>query len=345
MKMIELEVILMSNNCVLPFHDLSKKFEPNFFELTKTLASHCLAEHGLGFLLNIYERDGIPTKSDNEAPVKKLIFDTGGPNLTFLHNLDLYGYQLYDLDLILLSHWHDDHTGALYKILERVNKEMPILCHINSKCERYHSHTKDFNFSTLLGKSRAQIDDSIASSMLSVQAPLNIEKVSELGGKPMFLIQDHVILNKKDFKLTLSGEIPRMHEIESFQTYSSFNQGKIDLDIILDDKFLLIEFANRAILICGCCHSGLMNTLDHCKKLTKKPISHIIGGLHMANASEERILKTVEFISNFQAQDQLLTLFPIHCSGEKIIDEINRKNIPSMKAFNLSVGSTLTFFE
>jgi len=94
-------------------------------------------------------------------------------------------------------------------------------------------------------------------------------------------------------------------------------------------------------LLTGCCHSGIMNTIDYVKNLTDtdKLISHIIGGMHMANASRERIRATIRFLKTFREDYKPLYLFPIHCSGERFIQDINTSRILNTKAFNCSVGT------
>ena len=143
--------------------------------------------------------------------------------------------------------------------------------------------------------------------------------------------------------MILSGEIPRKYSIEDFDNFFSLQNGTLEIDKILDDKCLIFEYEEHVVLLLGCCHSGLMSTLDYVKSLTDKPISHIIGGIHMAHASEERISETREYLRTFQNYDRTVYIFPIHCSGEKIIQEINKIKFPEIKAFNASVGTIFTF--
>ena len=86
-----------------------------------------------------------------------------------------------------------------------------------------------------------------------------------------------------------------------------------------------------------------MNTLDYVKNLIDKPITHIIGGVHMASASDEKIRETVEYLRTFQNYEFPLYIFPLHCSGQKIIQEINKIRIPEIHAYDASVGTIFTF--
>ncbi|TFF86247.1 MAG: MBL fold metallo-hydrolase, partial [Promethearchaeota archaeon] len=96
---------------------------------------------------------------DNSNPVliKKLIFDTGGTNQTFIHNLDVRGYPIYDTSVIILSHWHYDHTGGLYSILKRIESPVSILCHESANYERFFIRAVDIDPKTLFNKKRSEL--------------------------------------------------------------------------------------------------------------------------------------------------------------------------------------------
>ena len=116
----------------------------------------------------------------------------------------------------------------------------------------------------------------------------------------------------------------------------------------MDDKCLIIEFEDNVILLNGCCHSGLKNTIEYVKSQTKKPISHIIGGFHMSNASDYRINNTIDYLQNFQEYQDDIFLFPVHCTGEAFYNNIllkNTKNKEKLKSktFNTSVGTQFIF--
>ena len=337
--MIRVEIILLTNNIVLPFQQLKYDEHLDFVELNKLFATRSLAEHGLGFLISVYEVQD-PEISTNSKLLNKIIFDTGGSNLTFLHNSDLRGYQFYDTNVIILSHWHYDHSGGLLKILERIEKEVPVICHESATFERFFRRDRNLNIEELEGKSRKEILSLLSSSKIANQEPIDLKKIKTLNGQVHFTKDLYEILNVDGLKITVSGEIPRNHIEEEFDNFFSLQEGTLKTDKILDDKCLILEFEENIVLLNGCCHSGLMNTLDYIKNYSEKPISHIIGGFHMAAAAEERIRVTIDYLNTLKIIDDTLYLFPIHCSGEKIIEMVNKTSDRRIKAFNTSVGTT-----
>jgi 7,8-dihydropterin-6-yl-methyl-4-(beta-D-ribofuranosyl)aminobenzene 5'-phosphate synthase len=296
-----------------------------------------LAEHGLGFLINICE---IKDDGTNKI-VKRIVYDTGGTNFTYLHNLDLRACDISDIDCVILSHWHYDHTGSLYKVLERTQeKKILIICHDYAQNERFFKRAKGIRKSDLEWKTRKELLPLISNSKIENQEPINLERIENLNGTVIFTKDLYDLFNKKGLKVSASGEIPRTHEEEKFDDFFSLQENIMKVDTILDDKCLIFEYSNRIVLLIGCCHSGIMNTLDYLKKKINKPVSHIIGGFHLADASKKQIENTIEYLKNFQGQDQTLYLFPVHCSGENFVQGVNKANIPNIKAYNASVGTT-----
>ncbi|NVM17448.1 MAG: MBL fold metallo-hydrolase [Candidatus Lokiarchaeota archaeon] len=340
--MIRVEIILLTNNIVIPFQNIRENHFLDFIELNKLFASKSLAEHGLGFLINVY--DVVDTNNPiNAKLLKKIVFDTGGTNHTYLHNLDIRGYPLYDVDYIVLSHWHYDHTGGLFKILERIDNKVPIICHESAKFERFFKRVRNLKNEDLVGKKRTDLLPLLSSLKIISQEPINIEQIKKLKGEVHFTKDSYEILNVEGLKILSSGEIPRNHIEEDFTNFFSLQEGTLKIDKILDDKCLILEFEENIILLNGCCHSGLMNTLDYVRIYSDKPISHIIGGFHMAGASDKRIKITLEYLNSLEMFNNTLYLFPIHCSGEKFIKMANANGNDRIKAFNPSVGTTFYF--
>ncbi len=336
--MIKTEILLLANNIITPYQD----FGLDFVELNKLFATQSLAEHGLGFLITIYDWDEDEGMWGSEI-LEKIIFDTGSTNHTFMHNLNVRGYSVYDATQIILSHWHYDHTGGLYGILEEIEDEIPVYCHDSARFERFFRRSKGIRNADLVGKKREEIVSLLSEMKLVNQAPINEDKVKELNGRLILTSETQKVFSSSELNIYLTGEIPRTHKEEDFKNFFSLQDGVLKEDKILDDKCLIFEYKDNAVVLNGCCHSGLMNTLDKVKTITAKPVSHIIGGFHMASASDERIDKTIDYLRDLEKYNEKLYLFPIHCSGDKVILEINGLKDPKLMARNASVGSMFHF--
>lgn len=336
--MIKTEIILLANNVVLPFQQLQKVYNLDFIELNAFFANKSLAEHGLGFLINIYDMDDL---DDQWGPKlkKKIIFDTGGTNLTFLHNLDIRNYSVHEVDYIVLSHWHHDHIGGLNEILKRIEQDITIICHNDAKYERFFRRSEEIKNHDLEGKTREEILPLLNTSKVVNQEPVDLEKIKDLSGSMFFSRHPYELFKDDNLKITVSGEIPRKYEEEDFNNFFSLQEGTLEVDKILDDKCLIFEYNENVVVLTGCCHSGIMNTIDYVKDSTDKLITHIIGGIHLANAPRERIRATIRYLKTFQENYKSLFIFPIHCTGERFIQEINTSRILNTKAFNCSVGT------
>ncbi len=230
--------------------------------------------------------------------------------------------------------------GGLFKILERIENEVPIICHESAKFERFFKRARNLRTEDLIGKKRTNLLHLLSSLKIVNQEPIDKDRVIKLKGQIHFTKEPYEILNIDGLKIVASGEIPRNHIEEEFNNFFSLQEGTLKTDKILDDKCLILEFKEKIVLLNGCCHSGLMNTLDYIKNYSEKPISHIIGGFHMASASDERIRVTIDYLNTLKIFDDTLYLFPIHCSGEKIIEMVNKTSDRRIKAFNTSVGTT-----
>lgn len=336
--MIKVEIIILTNNIIEPFQNLKKDYGLEFIELNKLFATQSIAEHGLGFLINIVDLKD-PNNEWSGELLKKIIFDTGSTNYTYLHNLDVRAFSLYDVTDIVLSHWHYDHTGCLYKILERLEEEVPVISHESAKYERFFRRTNDVKNSDLEGKTREEILPLLSAAKIVNQIPINLEQIEKAKGNVIFSKDSYELLNNENLRVIISGEIPRTHKEEDFHNFFSLQNEILKGDKILDDKCMIFEYPDHLVLLNGCCHSGIMNTLDYVQSISEKPVSHIIGGFHMASASNDRMKATIDYLKDFQEYNEVLYLFPIHCTGERFFSYLNNANLPNIKCYNASVGT------
>jgi 7,8-dihydropterin-6-yl-methyl-4-(beta-D-ribofuranosyl)aminobenzene 5'-phosphate synthase len=145
----------------------------------------------------------------------------------------------------------------------------------------------------------------------NIGTKLTFEEIERQGGK-IFASSDPVFLNKQ---LLTTGAIPRKEVEERNHSLQRIINNKLLDDEIMDDLALILNLGPRGLFILtGCCHAGIINTIKHAIQVTgNHKIKGIIGGLHLHDAGEERLLKTANYLKEIKPE----LIAPLHCSGLK----------------------------
>ena len=232
-----------------------------------------LNEHGLSFWI--------------EADDHRILFDTGQTE-ALLHNARTLGIDLATADAVILSHGHYDHTGGLSAFMEQ-NPSAPVYCHIGATVPHYS--LRDDGLTYEIGMPRTSAATLTGSGGLRpVERPLEI-------------VPD----------INLTGPVPRTTPYEDTGGGFFLDPEARHADPIEDDLSLWIQTERGILLVCGCCHAGIVNTLQYLATLRSlAPVRTIIGGMHLLNASQERLDATLHALS--AASPELIV--PCHCTGE-----------------------------
>lgn len=270
------------------------------FELTVICDNYAkeglLSEHGLSFAL----------RTDGNT----ILFDTGNGE-TLIHNATKLGIDLADISHLVLSHGHYDHTGGIGQLLH-YNKHCPIIAHPFVLSERYSHHPAK-------PVRRISMPASIQSELQQlIPTQLKLQSVSSM-------LNRHV---------GMTGQIPRISEFEDTGGPFYIDKAAQFVDIIPDDQALWVNTSNGLIIILGCCHSGLVNTIEYIRRLTGDiRVSGIIGGFHLLHASAERINQTLFYLNKLKPD----FIYAGHCTGDGVI-EILRKNLSEGAVHQLYAG-------
>ncbi|MFH7860054.1 MAG: MBL fold metallo-hydrolase, partial [Candidatus Aenigmatarchaeota archaeon] len=145
--------------------------------------------------------------------------------------------------------------------------------------------------------------------------PFKISEIEEASGI--------LLLSCKPIKITpeiiVSGEIERINEYEKVEGFLTLKDYEIIKDNLLEDQALFLKINDKGlVIITGCAHSGIINTIEYAKKITGlNKIHAILGGFHLINANEEKIKITMDEMKKINPEK----IFPCHCTGQKAIME------------------------
>lgn len=246
------------------------------------------SEHGLSLYIEIND--------------KKILFDTGQSG-DFLKNAEKLKIDLNDLDYVVLSHGHYDHSGGFRKLVKNTNKTFKLIVgngFFDKKYKLMEDESYKFNGNSF--------DEEFIS-----QNNISLKCIKQ----DIFNITEDVILFS-DF------ERKNNFEILNKKFYIKEND-KYVLDDFFDEIALCIKHEKGLVIIVGCSHVGLVNILETIIKRTHMTIYAIIGGSHLIEADELRLNNTINYL-----KEKNISIFRLsHCTGnsavEKLQDEFGKK--------------------
>lgn len=216
---------------------------------------------------------------------KKILFDCGYSNV-FLQNMEKLNIKTEDIDVLAISHGHDDHVGGLkYLAEEKLNPNLKIVGH------------------TLVFNKKIKNNECISS-------PLKINGIENMG---------EVILSKEPIKISENiyflGEISRKNDFEESYSIGEIEiNNKLEEDFIYDDSALVYRSKDGLFIIAACSHSGICNIVEHAKKVfNDNRIIGIIGGVHMLQLNE-RARKTLDYFEDNKVEN----LYLCHCTSFEV---------------------------
>jgi 7,8-dihydropterin-6-yl-methyl-4-(beta-D-ribofuranosyl)aminobenzene 5'-phosphate synthase len=261
-------------------------------------SQNLIGEHGLSFYV--------------EADDRRILFDTG-QNLGLANNAEVLGIDLSRIDTVVLSHGHYDHSSGLKSLLD---------CNTNFTL---HAHPEVFS-----SKVRRAGD-----GHKYIGIPVDRNALEQKGIKIQF-DKDPVSLAPG---ITTTGEIPLTNDFEAVGSEFFLKNGDdLTADTLADDRALILDTKKGLVVVLGCSHRGVINTLNHVTQVAGRNTIHaILGGLHLGKASNEKLSKIVDHLRAFGLEK----IGVGHCTGPKAF--VALANEFKERVFLNTVGNVMEF--
>jgi 7,8-dihydropterin-6-yl-methyl-4-(beta-D-ribofuranosyl)aminobenzene 5'-phosphate synthase len=239
-----------------------------------------MGEPGLSFLL--------------ETAGKKILFDTGYSGV-FLANAEKMGIDLCNLDHVVLSHGHLDHTWGLVALVRLLTEAK-----IEEKAHRVPELIA--HPFCLYPKGKLPLQNN--GSMLE-EAEVRRQFPVHLSRQPVWITDNLVFL----------GEIPRKFSFEQTdpgERKLRHPDGRTEPDQLLDDSALAFRSGAGLVIITGCSHAGICSITEYAQEVwNERRVAAIIGGLHLLAPTPSRLKETGEYLKLLQLQ----SLYACHCTS------------------------------
>ena len=241
-----------------------------------------LGQHGLSFLLEA-------TEGGNTG---RVLVDVGQDSQALLYNMRIMNVSPSAIDAIALTHCHYDHTKGIVNMLREIGK----------RGIRVVAHPDIFR-ANLVGDTHFR-----HVGIMPDDSQDNIEKA----GGSLFLSKDPFVLMPG---IMTTGEVKRRTEFEKVGGLKTIESGKVKDDQMLDDISVVANVKGKGlVIVTGCSHAGIINIAKQAIELTGcEKIEGIIGGLHLVDASDAQIKRTVEELAKLN----ISWICPGHCTGFK----------------------------
>jgi 7,8-dihydropterin-6-yl-methyl-4-(beta-D-ribofuranosyl)aminobenzene 5'-phosphate synthase len=267
------------------------------------------AEHGYSAIV----------KTTKDGRTRTLLFDFGFSEEGAAYNARLLNVDPKAIEQMALSHGHMDHFGGFHEMVKMIGKKgIELVVH-----PRAFKQNRYLRFGETLKAHFPKFTKS---------------EVEKAGVKVIETADPYPLL---DGDVLFLGEIKRKTDFEKGFPIAFFEKDGVEaLDPIEDDTAIAMQVKGRGLVVLsGCAHSGIVNTVTHAQEVTGiSDVYVVMGGFHLSGPMFEPIIgRTTEELKKIKPT----YVIPCHCTGRKAIMHME-KEMPENFLLNMS-GTTLTF--
>ena len=259
-----------------------------------------------------------------EADDRRILFDTGYSN-AFLKNAQKLGIDLLDLDAVVISHGHVDHTWGLMPLMRLYTEHN----FENAALSRPPRQSRPQLIAHPAALESKNLDSLGLSEIGSVFDPSKLARHFNLrlSTTPVWLSQNLVFL----------GEIERANDFEAQKPLGqTTHAGDQTPDHLLDDTALACKTSHGLVVISGCAHAGICNTIEQAKRVCEdEHIVDVIGGFHLLNPDPNQLSGTLDYFSRLQPD----AVHACHCTD--LAAKVALANVVKLK--EAGTGMTIQF--
>lgn len=265
---------------------------------TSDLGSQLWGEHGTAFLI--------------EVAGTKVLFDTGQSGDVLAHNLSKLKQDLLGLSCIVFSHGHYDHTGGVERILSMAG-DVEVVAHTALFTERIARAERGPDRSIGIPFSHRHLESRC--HLRLTDTPVEVAP-----------------------GIFTSGQVPRDAGPEPLDRRLLVKNGEQwELDRVPDDLSLVVRTRKGLVLLLGCCHAGLINTLEHVRATFSEKVFAILGGTHLAHVDDAILSESVEAA---KGRYGVQYAYVGHCSGARgllaFAEAFGERGLPCQAGLSLS---------
>jgi len=269
-----------------------------------------LAEHGFSAII----------KTTVDGATRTMLLDFGFSPIGAAFNARALDIPMEEVEIMALSHGHSDHTGGIAELTRMIGRPgIELVLHPTAfTSPRYIKVSRDFKrrFPQLTRESL----EAKGITVIETTAPYPL-----LDGQVLFL-----------------GEVERTTPFEKGlpTAFRENKNGEEEWDPMEDDTGIAMHVKGKGLVVLsGCAHSGIVNTVTHARKVTGVEKVHaVMGGFHLGGPLFESIVEPTTGGLKAFSPDYVI---PCHCTGRNAIMHIERE-MPDQFILNMS-GTKLTF--